>query len=73
MPVRSVFISGPRQCGKTGFIREIARHVFIKPPHLIRLIADKPDLPYLALQEDPEQISLASINRVTYDAGDPCR
>jgi hypothetical protein len=68
MPIRTVFISGPRQCGKTGFIREIARDVFVKPPHLLRLIPRKTDLPYLNLQEDPEQMGLASIHRVPYDA-----
>jgi hypothetical protein len=66
MPVRTIFISGPRQCGKTTLIKLAAKELFKRPPHVIRLVPEQSDQPYLKLQEDYEAYNIASVHWVTY-------
>lgn len=66
MPVKTVFISGPRKSGKTTLIQAMAREIFVHPPHVIRLIPESGDEPYLKLQDEMEEECFASYNWVTY-------
>ena len=63
-----IFISGPRQSGKSTLIRMIAPKLCSEPPHYLRLVPVNGEGPRLTLLGDLKSAGLASWKRVNYDA-----
>lgn len=71
MPLHVIFVSGPRQAGKTTLIAALAQHVLTRPVHYVRLIADdvyEVGLPRPTSRDFPDRLLTASRRDLHYTA-----
>lgn len=65
--LKVVFVSGPRQSGKSTLIRMVVPRLCDQPPHYLRLVAVNGAEPRLTLLGDLKSAGLATWKRINYD------